>query len=181
MMEGSLPERLETARLVLRAPRASDPARLFEAYTQDPEASRYMIRRPHTALYQTEAYVSECIDQWHDGSRRAYVLTYRGAEDDPIGMLDMRFSPPRAEFGYVLARAHWGQGLMPEAVRVLVEAALALPDIFRVQATCDVDNIPSARTLEKSGFTREARLERYCVHPNLEPEPRASYLYARWR
>jgi hypothetical protein len=35
-----LPETLQTARLVLREPRASDAAVLFNAYTQDTEVSR---------------------------------------------------------------------------------------------------------------------------------------------
>jgi [ribosomal protein S5]-alanine N-acetyltransferase len=61
------------------------------------------------------------------------------------------------------------------------DAALARPQFFRARATCDVENRPSARALEKSGCLREGRLERYIVHPNISPEPRACYLYARCR
>jgi RimJ/RimL family protein N-acetyltransferase len=43
----------------------------------------------------------------------------------------------------------------------LADAALDSPGIFQVQATCDTENIPSQRTLEKSGFTREGG---WCCH-----------------
>ena len=85
------------------------------------------------------------------------------------------------DIGYVLARAHWGQALMPEAVMALTDMLLGTPSIFRVQATCDIDNRPSARTLEKSGFVREAVLQRFTVHPNISSDPRACVMYARCR
>ena len=68
-----------------------------------------------------------------------------------------------------------------KAVRALGDIALAQPTLFRMEATCDVDNLASARTLEKSGLVREGRLARYTVHPNLSPEPRDCWLYAKAR
>ena len=47
-----------------------------------------------------------------------------------------------------------------------------------VWATCDVDNLASARVLEKAGFEREGRLHNWIVHPNIGPEPRDCYVYA---
>lgn len=70
---------------------------------------------------------------------------------------------------------------MPEAVTALADLALREPGVFRVQATCHVDNLASQRVLEKSGFAREGRLARWLVLPNLSPEPQASFMYARVR
>ena len=69
---------------------------------------------------------------------------------------------------------------MPEAIRSLTAVALSGP-FFRIEATCDFENRASARALEKSGFTKEGRLARYMVHPNLSPEPRGCLLYATHR
>lgn len=99
----------------------------------------------------------------------------------PIGMLDARPSSHRVELGYVLAPDHWGRGYMPEAVRSLTDWILSQRRFYRVQAYCDVENHASRRTLEKAGFVREGRHERYGVHPNVSEEPRACYLYGRWR
>ncbi|MBV7534836.1 GNAT family N-acetyltransferase [Duganella sp. sic0402] len=166
---------------MLRAPRPSDAAHLFAAYTQDPEVARYMTWRPHTLLSQTEGFIDYCLRGWAEDRSRAYLLVPHDHDDVPIGMLEARLQSHTIDIGYVLQRKYWGAGLMPEAMRAFSEVALSLPEYFRVQATCDVENAASARTLEKSGFVREGRLERHTIIPNLSPEPRASLMYARWQ
>ena len=84
----SLPERLQTERLTLRAPRKADAALIFAAYTQDPEVARYMVWRPHQALRETEDFIAYCIEGWRSGRTRPYVITHRGDEEVPIGMLE---------------------------------------------------------------------------------------------
>jgi [ribosomal protein S5]-alanine N-acetyltransferase len=176
-----LPQSLTTHRLLLRAPQPADGRKIFDAYTQSAEVARYMVWRPHTAVSQTEAFIAECMALFGEGTRWPYVLALHHAPDAPIGMLEARASGHTVDIGYVLAAAYWGQGLMPEAIDVLATAALASPAFFRVQATCDVNNSNSARVLEKAGFKREGRLERFVVHPNISPEPGPSYMYARCR
>lgn len=176
-----LPDQLRTKRLILRAPRPADAAFIFDAYTRDVEVARHLVWRPHQGLSETEAFIAYCVQAWAGGASRPYVLAFHDSEEVPIGMLEARIITHTIDFGYVLARAHWGQGLMPEAIAALVAAALALPECFRLQATCHVDNAASARTLEKSGFVREGRLERYAQFPNIDDEPQPCLMYARCR
>jgi [ribosomal protein S5]-alanine N-acetyltransferase len=176
-----LPDQIKTQRLTLRAPRQADAALLFDTYTQDPEVARYMVWRPHTLLSETEGFVERCMQGWASGQSRPYVLAFHDSEHIPLGMLEARLQPHTIDIGYVLGRQYWGAGLMPEAVMALSELALALPDCFRVQATCDIENLASARTLEKSGFVREGRLERHSIHPNRSAEPSACFMYSRCR
>lgn len=101
--------------------------------------------------------------------------------DVAIGMIEARMQDTSIEIGYVLARSHWRNGFMPEAIQALTDEALNLTAIFRVDAACDTENTPSQRALEKAGFNREGRLERYTVHPNISPEPRDCFMYAKCR
>jgi ribosomal-protein-alanine N-acetyltransferase len=55
---------------------------------------------------------------------------------------------------------------------------LKQPDIYRVFATCDVENPASARVMEKVGMQCEGILRKYIVHPNISNGPRDSYMYA---
>jgi len=175
-----LPEVMTTTRLKLRPPAISDAGAIFSAYAQDPAVCRYMIWKPHASIVVTQTFLSRCVDMWNAGARLPYIVTKLN-DDTPIGMLEAWCLGAKVEMGYVLARKHWGKGLMPEAILALAGAALSDPGIFRIQATCDVDNIPSQRALEKAGFLREGRLERYLVHPNISSEPRASFMYAKCR
>jgi RimJ/RimL family protein N-acetyltransferase len=68
---------------------------------------------------------------------------------------------------------------MTEAVRVVVDWLLSQPDIYRVFATCDVDNPASAKVMEKAGTKYEGLLRRYMIHPNISAEPRDCLMYAR--
>jgi ribosomal-protein-alanine N-acetyltransferase len=176
-----LPDRIQTQRLILREPRQTDAALLFDTYTQDAEVARYMVWRPHTELSETEGFIARCMQGWASGISRPYVLAFHGSKHIPLGMLEARLQAHTIDIGYVLGRQHWGAGLMPEAIMALCELALALPDCFRIQATCDVENHASVRTLVKSGFVREGRLERHAVHPNRSAEPSACFMYARCR
>jgi [ribosomal protein S5]-alanine N-acetyltransferase len=51
--------------------------------------------------------------------------------------------------------------------------------VYRVWATCSVDNTRSGRMLERAGFELEGRLARHAVYPSLSPEPSDSLLYAK--
>ena len=176
-MERLLPEVIESARLRLRPPIDADAEIIFRAYAQDPQVCRFLIWPPHNSVEVTRSFIAECLEAWKDGARLPYAITMRDSED-PIGMIEARVQNTMVDIGYVLARPRWGNGLMPEAIRAFAAAALSHRRIFRVQAFCDTENIASQRALEKSGFLREARLERFSVHPNLSPEPRACFMYA---
>jgi [ribosomal protein S5]-alanine N-acetyltransferase len=70
---------------------------------------------------------------------------------------------------------------MTEAVQMISEHSLGLSGVYRVWAVCDVTNRASARVLEKAGLLCEGTLRRNVVHPNVSPEPRDVYLYAKTR
>jgi len=66
---------------------------------------------------------------------------------------------------------------MSEALRSVLQWAFAQPEIYRVWATCDVDNVASARALERIGMEREGILRRWLVHPNVAETPRDCLCY----
>ena len=71
---------------------------------------------------------------------------------------------------------------MSEVLDLLLTALEADRKVYRVWATCSVDNVRSARLLERVGFVLEGRLARHAVYPTIGPEPHDSLLYARtWR
>jgi RimJ/RimL family protein N-acetyltransferase len=175
-----LPDRLETQRLILRPIARGDALAIFAGYAQDPEVARYLIWRPHRRLTETEDYISRCLAASPVRSR-TYALVGR-AEGRLLGAFDLRRPEPhRIDCGYVLARPYWGRGLMTEALAEVARWAMAEPDIWRIGAVCDTDNLASARVMDKAGLRREGVLRRWLVHPNLGPEPRDCFSYALTR
>ncbi|MEW6242247.1 MAG: GNAT family N-acetyltransferase [Chloroflexota bacterium] len=171
------PGQIEIERLILRKPRRDDAPVIFAAWTQDPEVTRYLTWRPHKSVDESYAILDLIAKLWRDGEAFTYVITLKG-DDRPIGMLAIHPDGFKPSLGYVLARPHWGKGYMTEAVRAVTDWLLRQPDIYRVFATCDVDNPASAKVMEKAGMKYEGLLRRYMVHPNISAEPRDCLMYA---
>jgi RimJ/RimL family protein N-acetyltransferase len=173
----SMPEEIETTRLLLRQPRMDDAQAIFDGWAQDQEVTRYLIWRPHARIEQTQEFVQGCLFAWQQKTRFPYMITLKGT-GEVIGMIDPRREGPEMEIGYVAARSHWGKGYVLEATQAIVDWAFQQPAIDRVYATTDVENIASRRVLEKVGMQCEGILRKYIVHPNISAVPRDSYIYA---
>ncbi|WP_425406416.1 GNAT family N-acetyltransferase [Hwanghaeella sp.] len=66
--------------------------------------------------------------------------------------------------GYWIGEPHKRNGYMFEAVQLCLDFCFRNLDLHRVEAACLVDNTPSKRLLEKSGFKGEGRARQYlCI------------------
>jgi RimJ/RimL family protein N-acetyltransferase len=172
----NLPEELLTQRLRLRPPTKADARLIFERYGSDPEVCRYMSWRPHRSLDDALAFLKRASDEG-----RAVRLIFLRDTGQLVGSVGGRPDGHRVEFGYCVARDSWGQGIATEAARAFVAAVLEDPMIQRVQAFCDVENLASARVLEKTGLTLEGTLRQYMMMPNISDSPRDMLCYAKVR
>ena len=171
---------LDTPRLHLRAATVADAGEVYAGWATDTVVTRFLTWPPHPDVGVTRTFLRTCeADNAGDDS---YTWMARRRDDGRlVGSVALRMHAPRASLGYVVAKPFWGQGLCTEMAGAVVDWALARPDIWRVWATCDVDNPASARVLEKLGMEFEGVLKRWIVHPNVSAEPRDSRCYARVR
>lgn len=159
------PERLTTARLVLRRPRADDAAAILATYAGDPEVTRLLAWPRHRSIEDTRDFVAWSASVWDSRPAGPYLILESG--DRIVGStgLDVE-TTHRAATGYVLSRQAWGRGLATEAVRAMVSLADSM-GLVRLYALCHPDNTASARVLVKAGFAREGVLRRHTEFPNL--------------
>lgn len=168
-------EVLTGPRVTLRAPRIDDAEPLFERVTSDSEVSRYMAWQTHRDIRETRRVVTEVFNA---AGETTWVIDLRG--EGPIGAIGWRRPQPHhIDFGYYLGRPWWRQGLMSEAVRLILDKAHRDPTVYRISAHCYVDNAASARLLERNGLIREGRLARYTVLPNISAEPQDCLLFGK--
>ncbi|MBW1879562.1 MAG: GNAT family N-acetyltransferase [Deltaproteobacteria bacterium] len=172
------PRTLDTLRLHLRPGTLADAQAIFDSYATDPEVVRYLCFRPHQSLADTRVFLEAVERAWESGEgERALVIVHRDL-GRIVGAIGIRKAGPRVEVGYVLERARWGEGLMTEVVVAVRDAAFADPDVSRFQALCDVENVASARVMEKAGMVLEGTLRSYEIHPNRSEVPRDCWCYA---
>jgi len=173
------PERIETARLVLRRPLAADAEAVFSRYASDPEVTRLLSWPTHRSIDETRAFLAFCDDEWARWPAGPYLIETR-ADTRLIGGTGFAFETPwRAATGYVLAREAWGLGFATESLAAVLGVAPAL-GLRRLHALCHPDHVASRRVLEKCGFGREGLLRNHSELPNLRPGEASDMLcYAR--
>jgi RimJ/RimL family protein N-acetyltransferase len=179
-MATSFPEQIETERLTLRWVTESDANEIFVRYAQDPEVTRYLVWRPHQSIADTTEFIREMIGARAEGKRFLWLIRLRET-GQVMGAVGLRPEAHIAWLGYCLARNSWGRGFATEASRAVVEAALAIDAIWRVQATCAIENAASARVLVKVGMKFEGILRCHILLPNLSDNPIDVRIYARVR
>jgi RimJ/RimL family protein N-acetyltransferase len=166
-----LPEEFQTQRLRCRRLRSTDGPAIFQRWAQDPEVSRFLEWQPHQSLEESVAHAERCDAAWEAGTTLTWILE-DALTAEALGSIAAHRAGHRVGLGYLLARPVWGRGLMTEAVTALRDMLGEVPEVHRIWAVCDVDNVGSARVLQKSDFELEGTLRRWIVHPNVSPEPR---------
>ena len=146
LRERSIPV-LETARLILRAPRLGD-AKMVAAFANDRQIAENTARIPHP-------YKLGDAKEWIAGANNnpdeeQYVITLaNGALIGACG-IEMREGVPA--LGYWLGVPHWRKGYATEAVRALIDHAIGDLEHEELHATARVTNPASRHVLEKCGF-----------------------------
>ena len=159
------PLELETPRLLLRRPYAADAWAIYERYSSDREATRYMAWPRHTSINDTYAFLTFSDAEWRRWPAGPYVIYSRDGE--LLGSTGYAFeTTERAITGYILARDAWGRGYATESLRAMIDLAPRI-GIRLLTASCHADHAASAHVLEKCGFVKEGRLANHMVFPNL--------------
>jgi [ribosomal protein S5]-alanine N-acetyltransferase len=161
------PERLETARLLLRRPVLADAEAIFETYASDAEVTRYVGFERHQRIEDTRAFLVFSDAQWAKWPAGPYLIERR--EDGVLlGSTGLKFDAlDEASTGYVLSRSAWGHGYATEALAAMVDLAAAC-GVRHLYALCHHAHLASAHVLEKGGFTLDRVTRRYADFPNLD-------------
>jgi RimJ/RimL family protein N-acetyltransferase len=87
------------------------------------------------------------------------VLALRARPAELVGLVGVapctQEEPGTLELGYLLGRAHWGQGFATEAAQAILDAVFLYSRTEAVMASIRVGNAPSRKVLERCGFQYE--------------------------
>ena len=157
--------RLETERLWLRWPRASD-AGAFVRLAGDPEIALMTATIPHP--YE-KRHADDAILRMREQNARGdgldLAITLKRQQNEAIGVVGLRGVNSRGEatFGCWLGRPFWGQGLMGEAAAAFLDLVFGFTSLERIVSHVLPANESSLRLHEKLGFERLG--SRSCAAP----------------
>ena len=158
---------LLTPRLLLRPLDGRDDTDLFAIYG-DPEVMRFVGEPPFPALATVSLMLASVARLLAAGESLEWGLVLR-CSGHLVGTCGLHsFAADaglrQAEVGCMLARSHWGQGLMREALSAVMGYAGEL-GIHTLLADIEPENLPSQRLFRRLGFVWQQgtlyRLERH--------------------
>lgn len=163
--------RLQTTRLRLREVCLDDAAALARIGGDAQVAPMIMPATVPWPVALARRFVASLI--WKGGLGFGCVIC--GADGMVIGWVGLN---PRGQLFYFLDPAHWGQGLMTEALAAFLTEVESRFPWLEIGAGVFTDNPASARVLERLGFSRIGRDEARSA-ARLEPCPVWIYRKAR--
>jgi ribosomal-protein-alanine N-acetyltransferase len=151
---------LETERLLLRRIDTNDINEIF-ALRSNPETMKYIPRplvKTNEDALEHIAMIDAKIEN-NEGINWGITL-----KNDPklIGIIGhYRIKPEhfRAEIGYMLLPEFNGKGIIPEAVKEVVDYGFNVMKLHSIEAIIDPENFGSEKVLQKNGFVKEAHLK----------------------
>lgn len=174
---------LPGTRVTLRPLALQDASAIFSIFS-DPGVMRYWSRPAMTDLAQAHDMLRDIRRGYRNGQ---FLQLGIERNDDRLlvgtcTLFHIFASCRRAEVGFALGSAHWGRGLMGDALRTLFVFAFGELALNRIEADIDPRNGASARTLERLGFVKEGHLrERWIVGGEVSDTDLYGLLRSGWR
>jgi RimJ/RimL family protein N-acetyltransferase len=169
MIDGDSLPTIPGRRIALRWLTPRDVPALFTVFA-DPKVMRYWSCPAYEREEQARGLLAAIEKCFAEKSLFQWGIARR-EDDQVIGTCTLSSVDPknlRAELGYALGSAHWGQGIMAEALGVLLDFAFGELGLRRLEADVDPENAASIRALERLGFQREGYMrERWFIAGNV--------------
>lgn len=155
---------LETDRLILRAWQETDVNDFFE-YASVEGVGEMAGWKHHDSIELSKKILQSFIS-----GKNVFAIVYK-ENNKVIGSLGLHESWANdestyahlkvKEIGYVLSKAYWGKGLMPEAVTAIIRFCFDKCNLDAVTIGHFLSNGQSKRVIDKCGFTFVKQSEYY--------------------
>ena len=171
---------LETKRLLLRPLRHDDApaiARALKPYDVAKFLSR--VAHPYT-LQDAETFIQ--LQKSFASNSMVCAITFKCAPDELLGIVAYEYSEEKqkTEFGYWLSESCWGQRMMSEAAKTLVDHAFTRGQVESLHA--GYWNPISGRLLANLGFKVTHESMSFCVAQNMKvPSTKVRLTIDEWR
>ena len=146
--------RIETDRLILRPWRQEDLEDFYE-YARVDGVGQMAGWQPHESMEKSQA-ILDCFIR----EKKTFALELKES-GKVIGSLGLETRGRNVgipeellgrEIGYVLSKDYWGKGLMPEAVKAVIDYCFSVLGFDYLTCGHFVRNNQSRRVIEKCGF-----------------------------
>jgi [ribosomal protein S5]-alanine N-acetyltransferase len=147
---------LETKRLKLRKITLDDVEDMY-SYCSNEEVPKYASWNAHNSLKETKETIELVINQWENKKLVHWGIEYKENRKliGTIEFVSLDTQHKVAEIGYAVSQEYWGKGIATEAANEVIKFGFNNINLVRIQARCYLENIGSARVMEKAKMSFE--------------------------
>ena len=148
-------QEIKTERLLLRRFTPEDAQPMFERWANDEQVTRYLTWDPHGTMEVTKERVAAWCAGYEKADFYLWAIELDGELVGSISVVNYDERSQRAEIGYCMGVAWWGQGVMTEAAGAVIDFLFAEVGCNRVEIDHLLENPASGRVAQKCGLTKE--------------------------
>ena len=149
---------IQTNRLSLEEIKAEDTAAIHELHSFT-ETDRFNTLGIPNDFEETLQLVQQWLKLQREEVRKSYIFCLKEKERQAFaGLAAINLGKQKYRIGEIWYKIHpdfWGRGFATEAATRLLDFGFNTLQLHRIEAGCAVDNVASARVLEKVGMLRE--------------------------
>lgn len=155
-------KKLETARLILRPFVKEDARPMYENWANDPEVTKFLSWPAYRSVDTAHEILRIWTKQYSDNTFYQWAIELKELRQ-PIGSISVVNYDDRvdmAEIGFCIGKSWWGQGIMTEALRAVMEYMFEEVGVQRIEAGHDPNNPASGAVQRKCGLQYEGTFRR---------------------
>lgn len=149
---------LQTKRLNIRELQQADVGNVHILHSL-PETDEFNTLGIPENLQVTEAIINNWLEEKQREPRNNYVFGIDLNDSNQfIGLIAINLGRAkfrRAEVWFKIHKDYWNNGYTTEALLKLLDFGFNHLNLHRIEAGCAVENVASARVIEKAGMVRE--------------------------
>ena len=152
---------IETDRLILRRFAMEDAEAMFRRWASDDEVTKHLTWPTHSSVEISKMVLTDWTSHYPEPDFYNWAIVLKENGPEPIGnisVVGIDNKVDAATMGYCMSRAHWGKGVMTEALTAVIAFLFDEVGFNRVEADHDPNNPASGRVMEKSGMRHEGIL-----------------------
>lgn len=148
---------IETKRLILRRFKIDDAMEMYKNWASDKEVTKFLSWPPHKDDEVSKSIINLWIKETESEKNYHWCIELKENSEaiGSIGVVNVAENIEAIEIGYCIGKKYWGQGIMSEAFKALIDFFFQEVQVNRIVAKHDTNNPGSGKVMRKCGLKLE--------------------------
>jgi Acetyltransferases, including N-acetylases of ribosomal proteins len=153
---------IESERLLLRKFTMQDAEAMYTNWASDPEVTKFLIWQHHSSVEVSKEILTDWAGHYSEQNYYNWAIVLKENGSEVIGSIGAVYVDDRTKtvrIGYCIGQKWWHQGIVSEALSLLVKFFFEEVGVNRIESYHDPNNQNSGGVMKKCGLQYEGTLK----------------------